>query len=427
MKRIVFCILFLWPLLAMASEGYDTILNREKMHEPYWGEFSFLEKASFDHEPPIKSGEILRYQIILSEPSDKMLNVIWTPKLNTLYVDLDGDGDFLNDGESGKVGVSRGRNYIAEYQVEYVIDGKKYLLAIDLSECVSDDHDMVNPNAKAWIGIVYGYTGKIDIEGSSWEFSYIDAPDDMLPLRDMVSIRNPKYTALGRAGMSLKYRNFRGMAGIRMPMMGGGMGMGMGMGISSRSRPEVQYEAGNYYKSDIELFIDTKNYCLDFVDSMNNSDTIQLKVKEKPIETGILNLKDRKIGKLMLIQGDNKLPDRLIWPKLNDDCIVPAGMLSCITFELCSSTGKVVRPSRDFTVGGLNVAAGQVTEFKAGAPLRSTVDIRKKGRLYDFDYKLVGAGGEEYRLSGLTGERIRPGFEIYRGSSKVASGSFEYG
>ena len=66
------------------------------------------------------------------------------------------------------------------------------------------------------------------------------------------------------------------------------------------------------------------------------------------------------------------------------------------------------------------------TVLNAGGPLTNTVAVGRHGRELRLDYRLVGAGGEIYRLANQnpTGP---PGFVISKEGKKLASGAFEFG
>jgi hypothetical protein len=64
--------------------------------------------------------------------------------------------------------------------------------------------------------------------------------------------------------------------------------------------------------------------------------------------------------------------------------------------------------------------------LRAGGPLANGVSLNRHGKRLSLNYRLVGVGGETYRL--LQQDPARPPeFVIYRGDKKIASGKFEFG
>ena len=78
---------------------------------------------------------------------------------------------------------------------------------------------------------------------------------------------------------------------------------------------------------------------------------------------------------------------------------------------------------REPQITPVQVGPGAPAVIKVGGVLRQTVKVQRRGQLLVMDYQLTGAGGEWYRVGG----GLRPGFTIYKGDKKIASGKFEFG
>jgi hypothetical protein len=61
-----------------------------------------------------------------------------------------------------------------------------------------------------------------------------------------------------------------------------------------------------------------------------------------------------------------------------------------------------------------------------GGPLTNTVMVNRRGQELRLDYELVGAGGQAYQLPNRDPLKP-PAFTVYKGTKKIASGTFEYG
>jgi hypothetical protein len=72
----------------------------------------------------------------------------------------------------------------------------------------------------------------------------------------------------------------------------------------------------------------------------------------------------------------------------------------------------------------LHVAPGKTPVLKAGAPLKSTVEVSRRGRVLTLDYSLVDAAGHKY----VKQDRNQPPkFTVTRNGQSTGSGSFEFG
>ena len=72
----------------------------------------------------------------------------------------------------------------------------------------------------------------------------------------------------------------------------------------------------------------------------------------------------------------------------------------------------------------VSIRPGQTALLRVGPPLRNTVDVSMDRNLLRIEYKLVGAGGEQYQYYDWEN---RPSFSIYKGQLKIANGTFPFG
>jgi hypothetical protein len=75
---------------------------------------------------------------------------------------------------------------------------------------------------------------------------------------------------------------------------------------------------------------------------------------------------------------------------------------------------------------------GVTKTLSIGAPLRQSLRVSRSGALLSLDYKLLGAGGEEYRpYLSLPSQRSQrpeaPGLSIYKVDEEILADSFQYG
>ncbi|MBN2182389.1 MAG: hypothetical protein JW715_10785 [Sedimentisphaerales bacterium] len=72
----------------------------------------------------------------------------------------------------------------------------------------------------------------------------------------------------------------------------------------------------------------------------------------------------------------------------------------------------------------VSVEENETAIFKVGAPLKSTIDLKRQGRILELRYKLIGMAGEDYPAPTRNNP---PGFTVFKSDRKIASGKFEYG
>jgi hypothetical protein len=77
----------------------------------------------------------------------------------------------------------------------------------------------------------------------------------------------------------------------------------------------------------------------------------------------------------------------------------------------------------------LVLAPDKPCRFNIGAPLNSSVTVKRAGRLLKLDYQLLDAEGRTYRRNNPTeNDRAHPPqFVVYQGDRQIGSGTFEYG
>lgn len=83
----------------------------------------------------------------------------------------------------------------------------------------------------------------------------------------------------------------------------------------------------------------------------------------------------------------------------------------------------LVKPSTG-NRASLQVEAGRPAVLKLGVPLRNEITASRVGNTVYLSYRLMGADGEAWEA---VASSDGPGFAIYRGDRKVATGTFEYG
>ncbi|MDH4158604.1 MAG: hypothetical protein OEW00_15150 [candidate division Zixibacteria bacterium] len=77
-----------------------------------------------------------------------------------------------------------------------------------------------------------------------------------------------------------------------------------------------------------------------------------------------------------------------------------------------------------------DLSPGSTSTLEIGGPLRQSLKVSRSGALLNFEYKLLGAAGEEYspvRPESVRQQTERPELSIYKANRRISGGSFRYG
>ncbi|HOW98364.1 MAG TPA: hypothetical protein P5567_07045 [Kiritimatiellia bacterium] len=146
-------------------------------------------------------------------------------------------------------------------------------------------------------------------------------------------------------------------------------------------------------------------------------------MRETAVPMGRLRVAGDMVERLVL-QGGAKGRKAILNKPGPDPVTVPAGTYPVQDITLATSIGRLTssRPA------DLVVRAGEETELKVGAPLRSRGTAHRDRGEIEVQYELQGVGGEAYRLpADRRTDENRPRVEIFKGGRRVARGAFEFG
>ena len=135
---------------------------------------------------------------------------------------------------------------------------------------------------------------------------------------------------------------------------------------------------------------------------------------------GELKLEGKHIERLVLSQKDGGTKK---FDKPGETIKLPVGEYRLQEVRLQGGYScRIMTPISD--ANWVTIAEDKPAVLKVGAPLKQTVEVRRQGSLLLLNYKLLGAGGEAYTSDNRSDP---PGFSVYKGDKKIASGKFEYG
>jgi len=146
---------------------------------------------------------------------------------------------------------------------------------------------------------------------------------------------------------------------------------------------------------------------------------LKLQFAEQQPALGELKIAGDFVQRVTLLGG----PWFVVIDKPESAVKVPAGSYN--QFNIYLKNGDIGA----YRTGGqkrITIEEKKLAVLTAGGPLTNSVAVSRRGDYLNFNYQLLGAGGEAYQLA--QPDRAKPPeFVVYRGGKKIASGKFEFG
>ncbi len=136
-------------------------------------------------------------------------------------------------------------------------------------------------------------------------------------------------------------------------------------------------------------------------------------------ETCELRIEGRLIEKLILVDRRGA-PHEIDRPK--GSVSLPPGKYRIQQVTLEDGYSHVPRGQE----GWFSLTPGRTHPLAVGAPLRSQLDLKRTGRTFQLNHRLVDGEGRLY-FRGLAGLLDPPQFTVRQGGRQIGSGTFEYG
>ena len=132
---------------------------------------------------------------------------------------------------------------------------------------------------------------------------------------------------------------------------------------------------------------------------------------------GELKLTGKYIQKIVLINTYNGKKE--VFDQPGERVKLPAGKYQIREVLLVS--GGSICEARDLQ-RRITIDANKTAVSNIGGPLKQTINVQRRGEFLILNYKLRDGDGENYIVKYKAAK-----FDIYKGDSKIVSGSFRYG
>lgn len=170
------------------------------------------------------------------------------------------------------------------------------------------------------------------------------------------------------------------------------------------------------------LFLDGGAYALALIDSAAKGPLQpSLRFAPQSVPLGELKITGKFIQRLVLPGGQILV----VLDQPSEIVKVPVGRYRAPEVQLAGNGAVAVRNANfPDTEGGIAVTAQSAAVLVDGGPLTNRVVVNREGHDLRFDYRLVGANEQAYRLVGPVRQ---PEWTVFRGGKRIASGRFEFG
>ncbi len=342
--------------------------------------------APFEKEPATKSKNVLRGTLEWGK-SGSATNppaFLWDRGAGRLYVDQNGNLDLTDDPAGCFVCASgRGSSYQTFTNVHVPIATKAGVrsTALDLSL-----YGGFGSPLYAFAGIRSLWLGKATFDGREWQVGIFDSPSEQ---------------GAGGASRRLLLRPW----------------------AEREQSFQVGDGAASVFTFATNVFVNGRAYKLVATSTgARGQGGINLEFKEHQRALGELRLDGQFIQRLAL-EGPSGL---VLLEQPGSAAKVPLGRYTVESVRLRQGGVEAIRTSPT-TAAGVAVSETGSGALAVGGPLTNSVSINRRGRTLVFNYQLLGAGGETYRLYRPGQARQPPEFAIFRGETKIWSDRFEFG
>jgi hypothetical protein len=351
----------------------------------------------FSKEPAVGTGKVFRGTLQLGSDPGNTLPFLWDVSRGKFYLDLNGNQDLTDD--SNAVFSASTRGVGSSHQVFTNVgialssaQGARRMLADVTAYGYSSQPRFYAALRSFW-------EGRIALQGKDWQVGVVE---------------NMWRSSLSATDSSVP-EPLRGQMLLRP--------------WTERGEPfSTQANSGETFELSRTLFLDRQAYDVSWArNQRQGTPGVEISFQEREVQTSELRLSGQHIHRLLLTGRGGQTPRTVVLNEPGASARVPVGDYA--QYKVTLKQGKVVAVRQlDYSPPQgqpiLTVVSNRPAVLAAGGPLTNTVSISRRSKSLALNYKLVGAGGEAYQLSG---PRQQPLWAVFQGDKRIASGKFEFG
>lgn len=372
----------------------------------------------FGREPKFSGRDIVRGPLRRFRQADmEFIGFAWDSSAGKLYLDLNRNLDLTDDPD----GIFESKDgWFRDVRFDIERGSMRIPCMIDLA---------IRRTSGGWVSceafVRSVWQAEIELNGKKWWFAVQDNMDGEIDLRDCVVFRSSEESltsVLTDGQIDLRdYLVFRSSEESLTSVLNE-----VRANLAQIRASEI-LEAPDSLPLMQRLSFDGASYDLELGFEYAEAGTeLVATFTESDIPFGELRIDGKSIKRLVLQRQDEKGVSFVVLDAPEANVKVPVGSYLSPTVFLDGggSTGLFSASSPK----GVLITEDKPAILKVGGPLTHRLTVNPRGNQLQLllSYKLLGAGGESYVPCERARERP-PQLAIYKGDTKIASGSFEYG
>jgi hypothetical protein len=356
----------------------------------FWAVPITVRATPFKKEPAAVSGKIIRGILHLGGGASNSIPFLWQRDAGKLFLDLNRNEDLTDDPAgvfslAAPVQGSRGfRNEVFQ-KIHLIFNTKCDQWTGPCSVLVDVNLWDFGQQPVCNVGIRSAWMGKLTLQGKDWQVGIVPngpSPESWFE------------------GSSLLLRPWE-----------------------NRTQPfALNNGALDAIPFSPNLFLDGCAYATALVDSAAKGPLQPtLRFAPQSVPLGELRITGKFIRRLVLPGGQSLV----VLDQPSEIVQVPVGRYRAPQVQLAGKGAEAVRNANfPETERGITVTEKSAAMMADGGPLTNMVIVNREGQDLRFDYRLVGANEQPYKL---VGPMRQPEWSVFRGGKRIASGRFEFG
>jgi hypothetical protein len=393
-----------------------------------------VRSSPFPKEPSPASGHVVRGVLQFGGNLSNAVSFLWQIDAQKLFLDLNRNRDLTDDADGVFSGRLTGPRIPTVYHQVFTnihitfpatSAGAPMLVDFDLFQYGDSGRPLANVMARSY------WQGKVTVAGHEWELGLLQNISDQPGSFERGQLLLRPWEERDKA--------FSGWSGS----------------VDSWAVP-FEYrnralKAAEAFELSRQIFFEGHAWRLDWTtEPAADGAPFAVRLIEQQPALGELRITGRFIERLVLTGG----PYAVVLVRPAGSVKVPVGSYNQPSvwlkqgqdeayFDSVPKSGKRTAPGwYNDSMGGVRPISGMAEAGKVvmvdvqkpavlamGGPLTNSISVTRHGRDLKFTYRLVGAGGGDYKLWEYwrTKRDWPPQFAVYRGDKQIASGKFEFG